>query len=236
MSSEASKLVPLFLTIAGTGYCVWPYVQPASPPAPPKLELPKIEASWLSPAFAAASRRNVFEQVVPKSAAPAKSQGDDTAARLAEKAALEAKRKEELLALKRSIALGATMVHGARRGAVLNGRAFLEGETVPSPRGGGKSLVLVEVARDHVVLQPDAGSEKFKLEFSPARRAMATSAGGARPAAAAAPKIVTMMDRLMAAMNGGPNPESPAPPPVTQRATNSSAAGGASAAATDGQQ
>jgi hypothetical protein len=213
MASQAGKLAPLVLTVAGAGYCVWPYVQPQAPPAPPKGDMPKIEASWLNPKFPPASSRNLFQPVLPKADIAAAKKAE-----LAKKAEIEAKLKQESASLLDGWTLGATMVHPARPGAaVVNGKVYLEGETVPPPRSDGEHLSLLRVERDRVVMRRAKHTDEVILVFSPAKKS-AGSGKAADPRAPGARKAVSILERMMAAMDGSaakPNTALNRPPDST---------------------
>jgi hypothetical protein len=172
MSLPVVKLAPLIATVAGTAYFVSPYLQAPALPAAARVDLPKIESRWLSPVLEPASPRNPFvpwEASMAKAEEPKKSSPADSATVAAAntKKSEARKRAETQVALLDGWSLGATMIHGRRRGAVINNQVYLQGETIPPPKSEGKPLVLLQIARDHVVLTERDRAPQLLLGYAP---------------------------------------------------------------------
>jgi hypothetical protein len=166
MSERNAKLVPLVLVVAAAAYCVSSYLQPPAPTAAERLELTQLGARLLDPAIEPAPARNQFElagaavpppEPVKPSGARGPARPTSTGAGAAPGAAARAagaaaKRPPEPPVLLEGWRLGATLI-GRRRSAVVNGRVYDEGQTIPPAKPEGKALKLARVERDHVVLQ-----------------------------------------------------------------------------------
>jgi hypothetical protein len=204
MASQAGKLAPLLITVAGAGYCVWPYIQAAAPPAAPKSDMPKIEASWLDPSFPSASPRNIFQPVLPKTVVEAEKAVEEAKVQLAKKVQDEPKKEKKKNLIVDGWTLGATMVHGTRRGAVVNGKVYLEGEKIPPLSTGTESLTLFRVERDRVILRRSKRSDELllvELDYSPTKTAETTQTDvGPRLPGLDAAKSDAMLDQLKTVM------------------------------------
>ncbi|QDV39675.1 hypothetical protein [Tautonia plasticadhaerens] len=136
-----AKLWPLGAFLAAVGYCVRPYVMPEPPPMPPTPQLPKIDASWLKPTFEPPVDRNPFlppgadpppptiagtPDAAPGAAGSASGldgDGDGGPATAAAKAGPPDGPPAPFT-------LGATMVSGPRRAAIIDGRVYRQGERI----------------------------------------------------------------------------------------------------------
>ncbi len=228
MSSQAGKLAPLVLTVVGAGYCVYPYAQTQPPPAAAKSDMPKIEAKWLSPSFPPASPRNLFQPVIPESLVAAAKTADEAKLRLAKQAEIEAKKRDASRALLEGWTLGATMMHGARRGAVVNGKIYLEGQTIPPPGPGGEPLSLFRVERDRVVMLRAKRTDEVVLVYAPPAKADGPAkALGPRPPEKTAPKAshrARQVDGRHGRQESSPTPEVEATPADPSHAKDPAAA------------
>lgn len=155
MASSLAKIGPLFAVAGLTGYCLFPFLGPeriareaaADRPAP-------IEQALLDPRLEPPLDRNPFEAALPASTAGATASGPATGkTRSAPRSGPPEPRLPD------GLVLGATLVHGRRRAAVINGRIYSEGETLEVPGAGAgetggpagpRSLVLGRVEHDRV--------------------------------------------------------------------------------------
>lgn len=208
MTLALAKFAPPVLAMAVTGYCVWPYLdapEDTNPPARPAL--PKIEPQQLSPTLAPTLERNPFElagALAPKPVAEekAKTAASQSAARPGGRMNRPADRKPEASrSLLEGWSLGATVVHGPRRGAIINGKVYDEGEMVAPPQRDGKGLRLARVERDRVLLQEPGRSGSVALGYSRSRGKKA-SAPASRPIAEAMPPAALPEDPSLSIVRG----------------------------------
>lgn len=182
-TSVWSRLAPLAGFVAAVVYCAWPYLFPSPRPVPKASLLPRMESASLKPAIDPASDRDPFARVRPDAAtkppaapAPAPARHVALASNLgpnpkATASAPAARGPDERKAVQpASIAdglkLGATMVGGARRAAIINGKVYSQGETIVVSEGFPSSWTLSRVERDGVALVPRSGGRTVNLAFA----------------------------------------------------------------------
>src|SRR5581483_4317625 len=106
---------------AAVGYLAWSYYGEPDLAAEPAKSIPKLEASWLDPKIEPTHERNPF--LTPASEAA-------IARAKAEKAQADGKTapSEESGPTPPELTLGAVMIRGGSRAAILNGRVYRPGD------------------------------------------------------------------------------------------------------------
>jgi hypothetical protein len=128
MSSAVAKLGPLFAVAGLAGYCLLPALAPAPLAREARVEPPpKLDSGLLAPRLEPPLERDPFQAAPVVAAAPGKT---TSRSGLASTATLKPTGPN----LPEGLHLGATLVHGRRRAAVINDRVYKEGERVAPPR------------------------------------------------------------------------------------------------------
>lgn len=126
MASGLIRMIPMGAVAGMAAYCLSPFLGhgPSMMAEAEKQETPRIETELISPSLNAAPPRNPFEVV-------ATAISNSTAPGAAARAAVEEAPKGP--ALPEEMHVGATLVHGRRRAAIVNGKVYAEGDEVPAP-------------------------------------------------------------------------------------------------------
>jgi hypothetical protein len=179
------------------GYCLMPYLS-SSPSVEPTTKMekpPRIESDLLSPRLESSLQRNPFESS-PEPSKPGIKVGQARPGGPVD--------PDERPTLPEGLYLGATLVHGHRHAAVINGRVYSEGEEIrrpeaapvpgvgsdaepaadpapalePAPRPSRMVLARVEHDRVWVDLQPPEGQTvRLTLAYAPRPRSDRQQAG-----------------------------------------------------------
>ncbi|RUL84178.1 hypothetical protein [Tautonia sociabilis] len=184
LSDSLVKLGPLGGFLVAVGYCAWPYVSPPRPPAPPPARMPKIEASWLDPDLKPASDRDPFRgtgsppppPALAASPGPAGPAGPAPRASEPERPIRVASRRVEPSP---EFRLGATLVSGPRRAAIIDGKVYRQGDRFESAAGPW-TVQWVEPGR--VLLGRPRGRDPLILELPDPLSALTNSGSGPKPA------------------------------------------------------
>jgi hypothetical protein len=170
-------MLPMMMAVGAVGYCVWPFLQPPRFAHSGEAESKPIAVGLLEPTIEPAPARDPF-RLVGASAPEAQESGPKSLAsgpgtRPASSPTPRVQRgiekppaPPEPPALLGGWTLGATVV-GRRRGAVVNGAVYREGELIPPAQPDGKALKLARVERDHVVLEDPTRPRFLVLAYQP---------------------------------------------------------------------
>lgn len=171
-----SRLAPLVLFLAATGWCVWPYLSSRSPAAPKRAESASLDARMLRPGFEPASERNPFQRPKRRTETAPEPKVERTVAASPPK--VEPKRETRPLApaarpsakaskppTPEGLSLGGTLVRGKNRAAIINGKVYRQGEILDHEPGARVHWKLAEVRADGVVLSPKSGGRPAFLAF-----------------------------------------------------------------------
>ncbi len=147
---NASRLVksyaPLGLFLGGVGYLAWPYIDPENEPAQAKAEVPALEAKWLAPVFPPSAKRDPFRIVLPvvdEKEAPGIGPNEREGAVATARGPREVPNP--------TYRLGATLLGGRRRVAVIDDRVYQEGDQIEE-NGKLGLWKLARVEDGHVVI------------------------------------------------------------------------------------
>ena len=138
MSNDLAKLAPLGGFLAAVGYCVWPYLSPSPSASASTPHLPKIEASWLKPHFGPPANRNPFlsggaepvrtadtgQPTIPVASSTRETTHPSTT-----------RPANPVWSQAPDFSLGATLVSGERRAAIIDGRVYRQGDRFESDNG-----------------------------------------------------------------------------------------------------
>ncbi|AGA30579.1 hypothetical protein [Singulisphaera acidiphila] len=157
------RFVPLISAVAVVGWCVWPYLDSPTILEPAQSEAPESESRLFNLSLKPASDRNPFVSLDGSGAEPVErpqsggkprsvtvQQPSKGAAQGGNASAANDANTEES---QHKWNLGATLVHGRRRAAVINGRVYLLGEMVAAASPESQPARLNRVERDLVYLQ-----------------------------------------------------------------------------------
>lgn len=167
MSHELIKLGPLAGFLLAVGYCVWPHVAPPPHQAAPTPSLPKIDSSLLKPDFGPPSARDPFRQagdpvqLVAQPSEARESQAASSVVRSNASGTVAAPRMPAPV-----FALGATLVSGDRRAAIINGRVYRQGERLEGSEGSPRtSWTVARIEPGRVVLGRENHQDSLVLEL-----------------------------------------------------------------------
>jgi hypothetical protein len=169
MSGTLSRLAPTAAVAAFVAWCVWPYVSGAGPRrfVQEPAEVPQIAGSLLQPAIVPAGDRDPFRPADADQPDPS-----DLVARAAEPAARQAApAAEEAAPLAQvrpgdvldQLVLDATIIHGDRRLALINGQVCGPGDAVVVSGLTTEPCTVAEITA-HKVLLTFRG-ETLQLEY-----------------------------------------------------------------------
>jgi hypothetical protein len=173
-----SRLAPLVVFLAAAAWCVWPYLSPTAPSVPRRTEPPSLDPRLLSPGFKPASKRNPFmrSSYEPRPESPARSVRAEKFAeprpeigrvRPSKPAAQKTAPKEPSVPrAPQGLTLGATLVRGKQRAAIINDKVYVQGETLERIPGERETWRLADVRADGVVLAPKSGDRGIFLAFA----------------------------------------------------------------------
>ncbi|SIO12638.1 hypothetical protein SAMN05444166_2592 [Singulisphaera sp. GP187] len=156
------KFIPLLAVVAAVGWCVWPYVDSPPIPQPTMSEVLETEARLFNLSLEPAAGRNPFVALDGPEAEPAErsqTRGEvrSLTAEQGPKATDQGGNAGANGSSPQEAAhhwnLGATLVHGRRRAAVINGRIYLLGEMVAATSPDGDPARLDRIERDLVFLR-----------------------------------------------------------------------------------
>lgn len=207
MSVSPGTIVPPAVVLAVAGWACWSALGPATAqkPKPKPIE---SAAALLSPEFGATAGRDPFalpgeSEPVARAAVAGPARGKDESrpesplqarfrqlltdlgTRLAAARDAETKRAEAREALSR-LPLAATSIHGGRRAAIIDGRAYVEGEAIEGTDPELGPVILAEVRAREVVVRSAAGPVVVRFADGASHLASARSAS-APPGPAEAP-------------------------------------------------
>lgn len=159
------------------GYFTWPYWEPPPLPAETEGKLPLLEAGWLNIQPGAGTGRDPF--ALPASRRPAKPKPTAIAARSGVRKPPRSARKPGEAPLP-ALSLGAVLIHGERRAAILNGRVYRTGMPLKLDDPDVGRWKLDRVAPDGVIVAEVSGPRTLKVAF-PSRKAARTAPKAADP-------------------------------------------------------
>jgi hypothetical protein len=172
MTSVLTKIGPLAGFVAAIGYCLWPHIGAGPPPRAPESLLPTIEARWLKSTFDPPGPRDPFAKPSAEPGPVAATAQPAAQAKGPARGAAAARPREP--GPPPRFVLGATMVNGARRSAIINGRVYRQGDPIKLTEGTGAwTLNLIEPHR--VTLSEASRKKPVVLAF---REAGAEPDGG----------------------------------------------------------
>jgi hypothetical protein len=208
MPDASIRFGPMVAVVGLVGYCLMPYLSssPMEKPSSPMEKPPRIESTLLSPRLESSLQRNPFESVPEPSKPGAKGEQSRPGGPAD---------PDERPSLPEGLYLGATLVHGRRHAAVINGRVYSEGEEIrppevapapgagpapeaaadpvsaePAPRPARMVLARVEHDRVWVDLQPQEGQAvRLTLAYAPRPRSDRSQDGAKAPAGPAMASI-----------------------------------------------
>ncbi|MFO0956838.1 MAG: hypothetical protein U0800_05140 [Isosphaeraceae bacterium] len=167
----ARTLLPLGLFLGSTGYLSWPYLTMEPEAAREKAKPATLDASVLHPDFRDPAPRNPF--VGPP------------ALRASKKGALEESNSAPPEAVDRepvgSWRLGATLVGGRNKAAVVDGRVYREGEFLLDKGGKAGPWKLAMVQAERILLTNRAGSRTLVVRFPERTYPDPKAKGNSRP-------------------------------------------------------
>lgn len=173
MNNQLARiLVPLGLFLGTVGYLSWPYLTMEAEAAREKPKPPTIDAQTLHPEFEEPALRNPFAAAQPQRAAKATSVVE------APSPSAPAVDREPVGSWK----LGATLVGGPRKAAVLDGRVYREGEFLLDRGGTPGPWKLAVVQAERVLLTNRAGSRTLAVKFPERSYPDPKAKGEAKPA------------------------------------------------------
>ncbi|MBY0398396.1 MAG: hypothetical protein K2X91_18270, partial [Thermoleophilia bacterium] len=170
MQVDPVKCGPPALFLAAVAYLLWPYVDPEPTPPLKPSTIPTIRAAWLKPKFADAGPRDPFsppDAKAPDPNAVAKSKAAKKGAKAKDVAKKEAEAAPPPPPPEPTpeFALGATLVRGRVRAAILDGKVYREGEVVPDGKtSGGWTIALIR--GEGVILTHKRRRSPFYLGFA----------------------------------------------------------------------
>jgi hypothetical protein len=167
MSNELIKLGPLAGFLLAVSYCVWPHVAPPPHQVAPTPALPTIDASLLKPDFGPASLRDPFRQA-DDPARLADRPGEGKASPVTSR--MVSSNTPGAAAAARPSApgfvLGATLVSGDRRAAIIDGRVYRQGEALDRPEGSPRvSWTVARIEPGRVVLGRENHRDSLVLDL-----------------------------------------------------------------------
>lgn len=155
MRALQSKLVHMSAVAALAGYCYWcEQVETRVQVSATEKHKGSLE-NLLSPTIEPAPQRDPFHPVAQPQTGAGTSAADAEAAEL--KLAAAGNPADEF-------ALAATIIHGPRRLAVINGSLYGEGEPLKSSVPNGQPCIVAQIHADRVLL--DRGGKSVELQYS----------------------------------------------------------------------
>jgi hypothetical protein len=199
MKLSVGKLARSGIIAEAAGFLAWPYLgsAPAAPDATSekKDKAPTLAEELLSPAFGTAPERDPFgvedrvrAALAARAASTARRPGGKgpTAEAVAGRPAPDAKPvPPDPFERLKGLVLEATIIHGARRAALINGKIYKQGDPLAAQGADGLTpLVLERIDRDKVTLA--SGPGRAELKFT--GRGSSSSSSDAPKPVAKAPK------------------------------------------------
>ncbi|WP_169979090.1 hypothetical protein [Tautonia rosea] len=181
MPDELIKLGPLTGFLLAVGYCVWPHVAPPLHQAAPTPALPKIDSSLLKPAFGPPSTRDPFRETNhPAELAARPSNGEASQAPLRNVPSLPPEAAVTPRMPSSAFTLGATLVSGDRRAAIIDGRVYRQGEALERPESSTRNeWTVTQIEPGRVVLGRRDRRDPLVLELPDRLAALMVEAGPA---------------------------------------------------------
>lgn len=186
------RFVPLISAVAVVGWCVWPYLDSPTILEPTQSEVPESESRLFNLSLEPASDRNPFVSLEGSGAEPVKrpqreGKPRSVAAQQPSKGTAQggiasAGNDSNTEELPHKWNLGATLVHGRRRAAVINGRVYLLGEMVAATSPESEPARLNRIERDLVYLQIKDRPRPIVLAYANVASPQVPSRPAPRPA------------------------------------------------------
>jgi hypothetical protein len=178
MSPKLANACPMIAAISAIGYCVWPFLDAGEQPEPKRNKPPALEAPLLGPKMLEPSERNPFlaaskVDLLPPDRTALADSGDTAPSERAPGS------------IKSGWVLGATLIHGNRRAAVIDGRVYLLGERLKVSGHPEQVVQLTRVERDAVRLSVAGSTHEIVLthpERGKSAAAPVRAVAAARPA------------------------------------------------------
>jgi hypothetical protein len=199
MASSLAKFGPMLAVSALAGYCLAPLLSPPPISRDAPKAAAKLDPGLLDPPLEPPLQRDPFQADLPLP--------DGAVARTAAARGAASRVGPAAPGLPEGLVLGATLVHGRRHAAVINGKVYGEGDAVGAPDAPGGDaaadadagaasaprLVLKRIEHDRVWIKVGTGDADgdgeedppLALNYAP-RKAPAAGGPGASPPATAA--------------------------------------------------
>jgi hypothetical protein len=180
--------------LAAIGYCAWPYFAAPDRPIAATPELPRVEVSWLNPELEPPAVRDPFERPGAAMPQPTKPSGPSSASTAGAPAAASAPAPAPP-----ELTLGAVLIRGERRSAILNGRVYRSGEPLRVEGQPAGAWRLEKVGPEGVLVTDSRGRRPIQIGFP--RREVATSPKSRSDAPAPASEALSI-EKLVGGSSG----------------------------------
>jgi hypothetical protein len=153
MRSLVYRLAPSGIVAAALAWCCWPYLEPDPQPLAPEgpAKLPVIELHPLLPAQESGCQRDPFRPLVAP-VSPVETAFAATGDTVADEPPAEVPPPVDPAKVIRRLKLDATLIHGGRRRAIIDGEAFEEGDRLPGSPAESQPFVIGRIAAHQVTI------------------------------------------------------------------------------------